>query len=243
MRQLAVVVVLLCAARCAVAVESPAPKSDVAKLKSDIANEAAIRTIYEQFTAAWNKHDVPAMTSLWAEDGDHVEPDGQVAKGRDQVTELFKKQHASIFKSSHLALKIDTVWFITADVALIDGTYELSGVVLPDGTAIPPRKGLLSTNLLSRLVHNSANLPHRKVDQPTSLALDLTYEFHGIAADYELIVNLILVHVLTLGILQIWTHFDQTVRISFPLLFPDHVSLHSRENSNSLARLRKERDD
>jgi uncharacterized protein (TIGR02246 family) len=148
MRQLVIVVVLLCATRFAAAAESAAPKSDAGKLKSDIVNEEAIRTLYEQFTAAWNKHDVPAMTSHWAEDGDHVEPDGQVAKGRDQVTELFKKQHASIFKDSHLTLKIDAVWFITADVALIDGTYELSGVVLPDGTQIPTRKGLLSTNLL-----------------------------------------------------------------------------------------------
>ena len=149
MRQLVIVAVLLCATRFAAAIESAAPKSDAGKLKSDIVNEEAIRTLYEQFTAAWNKHDVPAMTSHWAEDGDHVEPDGQVAKGRDQVIELFKKQHASIFKSSHLALKIDTVWFITSDVALIDGTYELSGVVLPDGTAIPARKGRLSTNLLN----------------------------------------------------------------------------------------------
>jgi uncharacterized protein (TIGR02246 family) len=148
MRQLAIIAALLCTARLAVAVESAAPKSDVAKLKSDIVNEAAIRTLYDQFVAAWNKHDVPAMTSHWAEDGDHVEPDGQVAKGRDQVAALFKKQQASIFKNSHLTLKIDSVWFIKEDVALVDGTYELSGVVLPDGTAIPPRKGRLSTNLL-----------------------------------------------------------------------------------------------
>jgi len=149
MRHLVIVVVMLCVARLAVAAESTAVKSDAGRLKSDIVNEEAIRKLYEQFTAAWNKHDVAAMTSHWAEDGDHVEPDGQVAKGRDQVTALFKKQHASIFKDSHLDLKIDTVWFITQDVALIDGTYDLSGVVLPDGTKIPERKGRLSTNLLN----------------------------------------------------------------------------------------------
>ncbi|MBI1813614.1 MAG: SgcJ/EcaC family oxidoreductase [Deltaproteobacteria bacterium] len=149
MRQLAIVVVLLCAASFAAAAENAAPKSDVGKLKSDIKNEEAIRKVYEQFTAAWNKHDVAALTSGWAEDGDHVEPDGRVAKGRDQVIALFTKEHATIFKDSHLTLNIDSVWFITQDVALIDGTYELDGVVLPDGTKIPPRKGRLSTNLLN----------------------------------------------------------------------------------------------
>ena len=149
MRTLVIAVAVLGVVCFAGAAENPAPKTDAGKLKSDIVNEEAIRKLYEQFTAAWNKHDVAAMTSQWAEDGDHVEPDGQVAKGRDQVAALFTKEHASIFKNSHLELKIDTVWFITQDVALIDGTYELAGVVLPDGTAIPPRKGRLSTNLLN----------------------------------------------------------------------------------------------
>ncbi|HVN87969.1 MAG TPA: SgcJ/EcaC family oxidoreductase [Candidatus Binatia bacterium] len=149
MRQLVIVLAVLCATRVIAQAAEPAPKSDIAKLKSDIVNEAAIRKLYDEFTAAWNRHDVAAMTSHWAEDGDHVEPDGQVAKGRDQVTALFTKQHASIFKDSHLELKIDTVWFITQDVALIDGTYDLSGVVLPDGTKIPDRTGRLSTNLLN----------------------------------------------------------------------------------------------
>lgn len=148
MRKLAVIVIgLLCTVRLAGA-ENAAPKSDVGKLKSDVANESAIRQLYADFTDAWNKHDVKAMTARWAEDGDHVEPDGQMAKGRDQVAALYKKEHETIFKNSHLTLKIDTVWFITQDVALIDGTYELSGVVLPDGTEIPTRKGRLSTNLL-----------------------------------------------------------------------------------------------
>ena len=104
-------------------------------------------------------------------DGDHREPDGTMYKGRDEVLALFRKQHGSFFKDTTLALDIDDVWFITANVALIDGTYTLSGAKLPDGTALPPRKGHLTAVFLkeqgrwwieaSRLMIPTA-LPYKK---------------------------------------------------------------------------------
>lgn len=115
---------------------------------ADVKNEKAIREVYADFANDWNKHDVAKLAARWAIDGDHVEPDGTVAKGREAVTALLTKQHASVFKNSTLELKVNTVWIMSDTVALVDGTYELSGAVLPDGTAIPPRKGLLTSVLL-----------------------------------------------------------------------------------------------
>jgi hypothetical protein len=88
------------------------------------------------------------MASRWAIDGDEVEPDGTQAKGRDQVTALLTKQHASVFKNSTLKLTVNSVWIMADTVALVDGTYELTGATLPDGTALPPRKGMLTSVLL-----------------------------------------------------------------------------------------------
>lgn len=116
--------------------------------KADTIAEKEIRKLYADFETAWNKHDVPTISSRWAIDGDHVEPDGTVAKGRDQVTALLTKQHAGVFKNSTLKLTVATVWIMSDTVALVDGTYELSGAVLPDGTAVPPRKGMLTSVLL-----------------------------------------------------------------------------------------------
>lgn len=147
MRQLLIVVALACAAATTVA-QGAAPKSDAGKLKSDVMNEAAIRTLYEQFVAAWNKHDPKALAAMWVEDGDDVEPDGHVAKGRDEVQKLFAAEHQSVMKNTKLTLAIDSVWFIAANVALVDGSYELSGIVAPDGKELPPRKGRLSSILL-----------------------------------------------------------------------------------------------
>ena len=124
-------------------------QSNASSIRSDQTNEKAIRALYEQFAVSWNKHDVDALVAMWTVDGDHLEPDGTLAKGRDGIKELLTKQHASVFKNSKLSLNIEDVWFITGDVALVDGSYELSGAVLPDGTALEPRKGHLTAVILN----------------------------------------------------------------------------------------------
>lgn len=116
--------------------------------KADVESTKTIRELYTDFVKAWNKHEVDKMSSRWAIDGDHIEPDGTVAKGRDEVTELLKKQHTGVFKDTTLTLTVKSVWMITDQVALVDGTYELTGAKLPDGTAVPARKGLLTSVLM-----------------------------------------------------------------------------------------------
>lgn len=115
---------------------------------ADVKSEKAIRALYADFAGDWNKHDVAKLAARWAIDGDHVEPDGTIAKGRDQVAALLTKQHASVFRNSTLKLTVGTVWMMSDTVGLVDGTYELSGATLPDGTAVPTRKGMLTSVLL-----------------------------------------------------------------------------------------------
>ncbi|MFN2375199.1 MAG: SgcJ/EcaC family oxidoreductase [Candidatus Binatia bacterium] len=115
---------------------------------ADVKSEQAIRDLYTDFVKAWNAHDVATISKRWAIDGDHVEPDGQVAKGRDEVTALLTKQHNGVFKKTTLTLAVKSVWMISDTVALVDGTYELAGAELPDGTAVPARTGMLTSVLI-----------------------------------------------------------------------------------------------
>jgi len=154
-------------------------ESNVGGIRSDLRNERTIRKLYEEFTAAWNRHDTNAMGDMWALDGDHLEPDGHLAKGRAEVQALLNKQHATVFKDSHLGLKIDSVWFITGDVALVDGSYEVSGIQDLEGHPIPTRRGHLTSVLLnerdkwwiaaSRLMIPTT-LPYRKTEGPSGAA-------------------------------------------------------------------------
>lgn len=124
------------------------PPSNVGGIRSDLEKEAAIRALYKNFSETWNKHDAKALAEMWALDGDHVEPDGHHADGRDAIQDLLAKQHKSVFKTTQLALAIEDVWFMTENVALVDGTYSITGIVAPDGSAVPPRKGNLTAILL-----------------------------------------------------------------------------------------------
>jgi uncharacterized protein (TIGR02246 family) len=116
--------------------------------KSDLENEAAIRKLYAQYTAAWNQHDPKAMASFWTLDGDYMEPDGHHAKGQADVAKLFTQEQQTVFKDSTLSLTIETVWFITEDVAMVDGKYDLSGVRDLEGKQLPTRTGHLTAVLM-----------------------------------------------------------------------------------------------
>lgn len=116
--------------------------------KSDLENEAAIRKLYAQYTAAWNRHDAPAMAAFWTLDGDYMEPDGRHAKGKAEVEKLFTQEQQTVFKDSTLALTIETVWFINEDVAMVDGKYDLSGVRDLEGKELPARRGHLTAVLM-----------------------------------------------------------------------------------------------
>lgn len=123
-------------------------QSNVASIEYDRQEEKKIRALYNAFEDAWNAHKIDAMAEMWSLDGDHQEPDGHIAKGREDVRALFRKQHDTVFKTTVLDLSIDSVWFITADVVLVDGKYSIAGIVAPDGQELPSRQGHLTAILL-----------------------------------------------------------------------------------------------
>jgi uncharacterized protein (TIGR02246 family) len=129
-------------------VQAQTPRAGAGGPRTDLENDAKIRELFNEFTSAWNRHDFEALKALWTIDGDHQEPDGTVAKGREEVGKLLAKEHMSVFKNSQIRLTIHSVWFIGADVALADGSYELVGVQDQHGKDVAPRKGSLTAVLL-----------------------------------------------------------------------------------------------
>lgn len=123
-----------------------AERDEAASLKA----EKEIREQYRLFTEAWNRHDTDAIGKMWIPEGDHLEPDGRGVRGQASVAALFKEQHATVFQKTTLALEIDSVWLVTPDVALVDGTYAIDGIVAPDGKPVPKRDGHLTSILVRK---------------------------------------------------------------------------------------------
>jgi uncharacterized protein (TIGR02246 family) len=127
---------------------TPKPHPGAGGPRSDMVHDAEIRKLYADFAAAWNAHDPKKMASFWTLDGDLVEPDGMVAKGRAEVEKHFVDEQATAMKDSELKLVIDSVWFVTGDVALVDGSYVVLNAKDPNGQPLSPRKGLVSAVVL-----------------------------------------------------------------------------------------------
>ena len=127
---------------------TPVAKPGAGGPRQDLVNDEAIRGLYSEFVVAWNAHDPKKMASFFAIDGDTMEPDGMVAKGHDEIQRHFAEEHAAAFKNTELKLTVDSVWFVSADVALVDGTYVVLGAVDANSQPLPPRKGLLTSVLI-----------------------------------------------------------------------------------------------
>jgi uncharacterized protein (TIGR02246 family) len=123
-------------------------QSNVGGAATDVKNEKVVRDMYKAFVDAWNRHDFEALANMYSIDGDHIEPDGDHADGRAAVALLLKRQHEGVFEKTHLMLNIADIWFVTREVALVDGGYAISGIQTPDGKEIPERRGHLTSVLL-----------------------------------------------------------------------------------------------
>jgi uncharacterized protein (TIGR02246 family) len=93
--------------------------------------EAAITKTAEAFVEAFQKGDAEAVASFWTRDGDYVDPNGRVLKGRPAI----EKDFADLFaqnKGLKLRIEVASLKFPTPDTAVEDGT---TAVLAPDGTA------------------------------------------------------------------------------------------------------------
>ena len=87
--------------------------------------EKSLREMYSQFEQAFNEGDAQKIASLYAPDGDRINPAGEVARGRTEV----EKQYEAVFARRradpstapfHATISIR---FLRPDVALLDGKW------------------------------------------------------------------------------------------------------------------------
>jgi uncharacterized protein (TIGR02246 family) len=109
---------------------------------SQSADEAMIRSLYQQSLDGWNKGSGEAFGSPFAEDSDLVGFDGTHLKGRQEIASFHQQLFDTHLKGTHLFGKIKSVRFLTSDVALI---HAVSGTVMPGQTNIEPERNSVQT--------------------------------------------------------------------------------------------------
>jgi uncharacterized protein (TIGR02246 family) len=87
-------------------------------------DKAAIRKSAASYAKAFNAGDAKALTAHWAVDGEMVDADGQITRGRDALLKRFTRSLADN-DGAVLDIVIDSIQLLKADVAIEHGTTRL----------------------------------------------------------------------------------------------------------------------
>jgi uncharacterized protein (TIGR02246 family) len=91
------------------------------------ADEAAIRESVASYTAAFNKHDAKALAATWSPEAVYTNPvSGEEVTGREQIERQFAGVFAGL-KGAKLDTKIDSIRFVSPNVAIENGTATVTG--------------------------------------------------------------------------------------------------------------------
>src|SRR6202022_1659083 len=93
--------------------------------KEKPAEEATLLKNAEAFVEAFHKGDAKALAAFWTAEGDYTDQRGRQFKGREAIEKTFRELFAEN-KGLKLRINIDSLRFPTADVAIEDGTTEVS---------------------------------------------------------------------------------------------------------------------
>lgn len=111
-------------------------------------DEAAIRSIVQSETDAWNQGDAQAFAAHYAQNGDFTNVIGQQLYGREAFTAQHAKIFSTIYKGSHTDFSASKITFLRPDVALVDIDGILTGALhLPPGVQ-PYPDGTVHVKLL-----------------------------------------------------------------------------------------------
>jgi uncharacterized protein (TIGR02246 family) len=107
-------------------------------------DERAVRELPQAFSSAWAKHDGHELAKIMAEDVDFVTVGATWLSGRTDFEKYHTRLLSGRFKESTNTPLETAVRFIRPDLALIHWSWRIQGDRNADGSARPPRFGLMT---------------------------------------------------------------------------------------------------
>ena len=87
---------------------------------------ADLQQLAERYQAAFNKGDGKAIGAMYTEDALLAAPTGQFLTGRAAIQKDYETNLTGPFKGAKLTLRPGVIRMVTDDVALIEGTFEVT---------------------------------------------------------------------------------------------------------------------
>jgi uncharacterized protein (TIGR02246 family) len=106
-------------------------------------DQKAISDVLQARRAAWNAGDLDGYRKLLTGDADVISATGRKSTGRDAVIALsaLQRQQPSYRDATITATEIHAIRLIGPDVALVDATYRMTGVRIPENAEPRPVDG------------------------------------------------------------------------------------------------------
>ena len=89
-------------------------------------DEAAVKAVVARYVEAREKRDAAAIEALFTKDADQLVSSGEWRKGRDAVVRGTMASSSST--GGKRTITLESLRFLTPDVAIADGRYELTGL-------------------------------------------------------------------------------------------------------------------
>ena len=106
------------------------------------ADEATVRSLYQQLMDGWNQGSGTAFAAAFTEDGDLVAFDGTHFHGRAEIAPFHQELFDKWLKGSRLVGQIKSVRFLSPDVALM---HAVGGTVLRGKSQPAPERDSIQT--------------------------------------------------------------------------------------------------
>jgi uncharacterized protein (TIGR02246 family) len=101
----------------------------------------AIRSRTGEYERAFNRGDAAAAAAVYAADGTHTYAFGVTHRGRPAIEQGLREFLAGPMKGARVSLTVDSIRFITGEIAVEEDSFEVSGMTSADGADLPPLKG------------------------------------------------------------------------------------------------------
>jgi uncharacterized protein (TIGR02246 family) len=108
------------------------------------ADERSIRQIETRWQTAWNHHDIAAMAALFAPEAGVVNLAGEWFQGREAFARSLESLHSGKVRESIWQTQDIDIKFLTPEIAIVHVHFSSHGDRNPDGSPMPPRRGIFT---------------------------------------------------------------------------------------------------
>ena len=113
----------------------------------NLADEAAVRGLYQQLMDGWNRGSGHGFAAVFTEDGDLVAFDGTHFKGRKEIALFHQQLFDKWMKGTRLVGQVEHVRFLNPDVALL---HAVGGTIMRGKTEPSPERDSIQTLVATR---------------------------------------------------------------------------------------------